>query len=98
MPCALCPMPIMSYHSFSPSQLLTFLSSWLVPHPASSPTIAIFVRLVEDSPIYCSTLLPLLYKEIVTQTQAVMEESVNDEHRILRMRARPKILVAENYE
>jgi hypothetical protein len=27
-----------------------------------------------------------------------MEESVNDEHRILRMRARPKILVAENYE
>ena len=56
------------------------------------------ILLVEDSPIYCSTLLPLLYKEIVTQTQAVMEESVNDEHRILRMRARPKILVAENYE
>jgi CheY-like chemotaxis protein len=56
------------------------------------------IILVEDSPIYCSTLLPLLYKEIVTQTQAVMEESVNDEHRILRMRARPKILVAENYE
>ena len=27
-----------------------------------------------------------------------MEESVNDEHRILRMRARPKILLAENYE
>jgi CheY-like chemotaxis protein len=56
------------------------------------------IILVEDSPFYCSTLLPLLYKEIVTQTQAVMEESVNDEHRILRMRARPKILVAENYE
>ena len=56
------------------------------------------IILVEDSPIYCSTLLPLLYKEIVTQTQAVMEESVNEEHRILRMRARPKILVAESYE
>ena len=56
------------------------------------------IILVEDSPIYYSALLPLLYKEIVTQTQAVMEESVNDEHRILRMRARPKILVAENYE
>jgi hypothetical protein len=56
------------------------------------------IVLVEDSPIYYSSLLPLLYKEIVTQTQAVMEESVNDEHRILRMRARPKILVAENYE
>jgi DNA-binding NarL/FixJ family response regulator len=56
------------------------------------------IILVEDSPIYHSSLLPLLYKEIVTQTQAVMEESINDEHRILRMRARPKILVAENYE
>jgi CheY-like chemotaxis protein len=56
------------------------------------------IILVEDSPIYYSSLLPLLYKEIVTQTQAVMEESVNDEHRILRMRARPKILVAENYK
>jgi len=56
------------------------------------------IIIVEDSPIYYSSLLPLLYKEIVTQTQAVMEESVNDEHRILRMRARPKILVAENFE
>ncbi|MGD2099965.1 MAG: PEP/pyruvate-binding domain-containing protein [Desulfobacterales bacterium] len=56
------------------------------------------IILVEDSPIYYSSLLPLLYKEIVSQTQAVMEESLNDEHRILRMRARPKILVAQTYE
>ena len=56
------------------------------------------IIMVEDSPIYLSTLLPLLYKEIVTQTQSVMEVSVNDEHRILRMRARPKILVAQTYE
>ncbi len=56
------------------------------------------VIMVEDSPIYYSSILPLLYKEIVSQTQAVMEDSINDEHRILRMRARPKILLAENYE
>jgi CheY-like chemotaxis protein len=56
------------------------------------------IILVEDSPIYYSSFLPILYKEIVIQTQAVMEESINDEHRILRMRARPKILMAENYE
>jgi hypothetical protein len=56
------------------------------------------IILVEDSPIYYSSLLPLLYKQIVTQTQAVMEESLNSEHRILRMRARPKILIAETYE
>jgi CheY-like chemotaxis protein len=56
------------------------------------------IILAEDSPVHYSSLLPLLYKEIVSQTQAVMDESVNDEHRILRMRVRPKILLAESYE
>jgi CheY-like chemotaxis protein len=56
------------------------------------------VVLVEDSPVHYSSLLPILYREIVTQTQAAMEESVNDEHRIFRMRARPKILLARTYE
>ena len=54
--------------------------------------------LVEDSPLYKSFFLPLLYKEVVAQTQAVLNESLNEEHRLLKMRARPKILVAENYE
>ena len=53
---------------------------------------------MEDSPVYLSSLLPLLYKEVVTQTQALLEEGLNEEHRLLTMRARPKILVAENYE
>ncbi len=56
------------------------------------------IILVEDSPFYRSSILPLLYKEIVMQTQAVMEESLNEEHRYLRMRARPKILIAETFE
>lgn len=56
------------------------------------------ILMIEDSPIHYSSLLPVLYKEIVTQTQAVMEDSLNEEHRILRMRARPKILHAENFE
>lgn len=54
--------------------------------------------LVEDSPLYTSYFLPLIYKEVVNQTQEVLEESLNQEHRLLKMRARPKILVAENYE
>jgi hypothetical protein len=53
---------------------------------------------VEDSPTYISSLLPILYKELVTQAQAVMEEGLNEEHRLLAMRARPKILVAQSYE
>ncbi len=53
---------------------------------------------VEDSPTYLSSLLPVLYKEIVLQTQAVIEESLNEEERLLRMRARPKIILAKSYE
>ncbi|PID40860.1 MAG: hypothetical protein CR984_01040 [Proteobacteria bacterium] len=56
------------------------------------------ILLVEDSPYYLSSLLPILYRELVGQTQAVMEGTLNDEHRLVIMRARPKILVAGTYE
>ena len=56
------------------------------------------IILVEDSPFYVSSFLPMLYKEIVLQTQEILGESLNEEDRILRMRARPKILLAENFE
>jgi hypothetical protein len=56
------------------------------------------IILVEDSPLYRSYFLPLMYKEVVHQTQAVLEESLNEEHRMLKMRARPKILMAQTYE
>jgi len=54
--------------------------------------------LVEDSPHYLSYLLPLLYNEVVQQTQAVLSDSLNYEHRLLKMRARPKILAVPDYE
>jgi CheY-like chemotaxis protein len=53
---------------------------------------------VEDSPVYYSSFLPLIYKEIVKQTQAVLISGLNEEHRLLKMRTRPKILLAVNYE
>jgi len=56
------------------------------------------ILFVEDSPVYISTLLPVLYRELVSQTQEVLEEGLNEEHRLLTMRARPKILVARNFE
>jgi len=53
---------------------------------------------VEDSPEYRSLFLPLIYREVVRQTQSVLDESLNERHRLLRMRARPKILMATSYE
>lgn len=54
--------------------------------------------LVEDNPVYYSSFLPLIYREVVTQTQAVLEVGLNEEHRLVTMRARPKILHAVTYE
>ena len=56
------------------------------------------ILFVEDSPAYISSLLPVLYKELVSQTQAIMEYRHHEEHKLLTMRARPKILVAESFE
>lgn len=53
---------------------------------------------VEDSPLYRSLFLPMIYNEVVRQTQSVLDESLNERHRLLRMRARPRILMATNYE
>ena len=56
------------------------------------------ILFVEDSPTYISSLLPVLYRELVSQAQAIMEYRLNEEHKLLTMRARPKILVAESFE
>jgi hypothetical protein len=56
------------------------------------------IIMVEDSPYHYSAFLPVLYKQIVLQTQSVIDESINEEHRLLKMRGRPKVLVAHNYE
>ncbi|MCK5221570.1 MAG: phosphoenolpyruvate synthase, partial [Candidatus Aminicenantes bacterium] len=56
------------------------------------------IVVIEDSPRYYSLFLPIIYREIMTQTRLLISEGVNDLHRILRMRARPKIIMAETYE
>jgi len=54
--------------------------------------------LVEDSARFYSSYLPMLYKEVMKQTQALMDEGVNKFQKLLRMRARPKILLATTWE
>jgi hypothetical protein len=67
------------------------------PHDAATAGIRV-ILFVEDAPQYISSLLPILYKTLVMQAQEVMEEGLNEEHRLLTMRARPKILVAHTFE
>ncbi|HSM49285.1 MAG TPA: PEP/pyruvate-binding domain-containing protein, partial [Draconibacterium sp.] len=57
------------------------------------------ILLVEDSIQYYSRYLPMLYTTVMTQTQALVKEDATDElHKILKMRARPKVLLVSTYE
>ena len=56
------------------------------------------ILLVEDNIRFYSSYLPLLYSELLQQSQELMEQGINLQHKFLRMRARPKILLATNYE
>ncbi len=56
------------------------------------------ILLVEDSIRYMSTYLPTLYKLIFVQSREFMKEALNEHQKMLRMRGRPKILLATNYE
>ena len=56
------------------------------------------ILLVEDSPRFASSYLPMLYSEIMKQTQSLMSDGVNRMQKLLRMRARPKILLADCFE
>lgn len=57
------------------------------------------ILLVEDSEKYYSRYLPILYKDVMEQTRRIIEEvSTDDLFKVLRLRARPKILLATSYE
>lgn len=56
------------------------------------------IILVEDEPRFYSVYLPHFYTEITSQTGRLMSEGINLSHRLLRIRARPKILLAQTYE
>ena len=53
---------------------------------------------VEDSIRFTSSILPYLYKFVFHQSSSFMTEALNDHQQMLRMRGRPKILMARTYE
>jgi two-component SAPR family response regulator len=57
------------------------------------------ILLVEDSPKYYSRYLPMLYQIVLEQTKRIIDDVSTDElYKILRLRARPKILMVSTYE
>ena len=56
------------------------------------------ILLVEDSIRFYSSVLPNLYKFVLKQSREFATEALNEHQRTLRMRGRPKIVLARSYE
>lgn len=56
------------------------------------------ILLVEDNVRFYSAYLPDLYRTVIRQTNEFVREALNEQQRILRKRARPKILFARSYD
>lgn len=56
------------------------------------------ILVVEDSIRFYSSLLPILYHFVLQQSLAFASEALNSQLEMLRMRGRPKIVLARTYE
>ncbi|MDE5578862.1 MAG: phosphoenolpyruvate synthase [Alistipes sp.] len=56
------------------------------------------ILLVEDSIRFYSTYLPELYRLLLMQNTEFLKDALNEQQQILRKRARPKVLLATNYD
>lgn len=56
------------------------------------------ILVVEDSVRFYSSVLPHIYKFLLTQSREFSTEALNEHEQMLRMRGRPKVVLARNYE
>ncbi len=56
------------------------------------------IMLVEDSVRFYSSVLPHLYKFLLKQSRNFSTEALNEHEQMLRMRGRPKVILARDYE
>jgi len=68
-----------------------------VEHDTGSVGVQVII-LVEDNVRYYSSFLPVMYTELLHHSQRVIVEGLNLSQKILRMRARPKILLCTTWE
>lgn len=56
------------------------------------------ILLVEDSVRFYSSVLPIIYKFLLKQSLIFSTEALNEHEQMLRMRGRPKVMLARDYE
>lgn len=68
-----------------------------VEHDTQSVGVQI-ILLIEDSIRFYSSVLPVLFKIVLEESKEFSKEALNDHQRMLRMRGRPKIMLARTFE
>ena len=68
-----------------------------VRHDTKHGLVRVIV-VVEDSPSFYSSFLPIIYAELLEQIRLLLADRLNERDRNYRMRARPKILLARTFE
>lgn len=56
------------------------------------------IMMVEDSVRFYSSILPHIYKFLLKQSLVFSTEALNEHEQMLRMRGRPKVMLARDYE
>ncbi|MGM9872211.1 MAG: PEP/pyruvate-binding domain-containing protein [Muribaculaceae bacterium] len=56
------------------------------------------IMVVEDSVRFYSSVLPHIYRFLLTQSREFSTEALNEHEQMLRMRGRPKVMLARDYE
>jgi len=70
---------------------------WNVESDTESVGVSVVI-LIEDSVHYYSSFLPMIYQELNNQSQRAIAEGTSLHHKIMRLRARPKILHCISYD
>jgi CheY-like chemotaxis protein len=56
------------------------------------------IILIEDSVRFYSSFLPVIYAELMRHSQSLVPEGLNLSHKLMRLQARPKILLCSTFE
>ena len=68
-----------------------------VVHDTETMGVQVII-VIEDNVRYYSSFLPVIYAELLHHSRRLVTEAVNVSDKIMRMRARPKILLCGSYE
>ncbi|MBI5402434.1 MAG: histidine kinase [Ignavibacteriae bacterium] len=78
--------------------MIKFLEDRLNVHHDTESIGVQSIIVIEDDIRSYSSFLPIIYTEVIKQSNRLTSEGINLSHKYLRMRARPKILLCSTFE